>query len=200
MSENLRATQYSDGTPIDLVEGQVNWASLDENDRAYCWSDDSKVNNGVYGILYTWAAATNNISSQLVPSGVQGVCPDGWHIPSEEEWQQMETFLGLPITELAQDGLRGTTEGGKLKETGTLHWISPNTGATNETGFSALPAGIRYPDGLFNNVNGWCGFWTATELASHNAYDRLLYSNNATLGRQPAYKVDGMSVRCVKDL
>ena len=90
--------------------------------------------DGVYGVLYTWAAALgdNTVGSDLTPSGIQGICPNGFHIPSQDEWVILTDYLG-------DAALRG----GKLKEAGTSHWQSPNTNATNETGFGALPTGRR---------------------------------------------------------
>ena len=113
-------------------------------------------NYATYGVLYNWTAAMDGeASSTTNPSGIQGVCLTGWHLPSDAEWTELTDYLG------------GTSvAGGKLKETGTTHWASPNTGATNETGFTALPGGGRGYDGTFFNIGGYGTWWSATEYSS----------------------------------
>src|SRR5574344_720187 len=121
-------------------------------------------NYTTYGVLYNWPAAMNGAASSTTnPSGVQGVCPDGWHLPSNAEWTELTDYLG------------GTSYvGGKLKETGTTHWYHPNTGATNETGFTALPGGYRSGNGAFDDIGSNGNWWSATELNPSNAWNRLL--------------------------
>ena len=143
-----------------------------------------------YGALYNWAAAMNgSASSSTNPSGVQGVCPSGWHLPSDAEWAELIDYLGG--WDLA---------GGKLKEDGFEHWISPNTGATNETGFTALPGGYRYIDGLFNGVKELGIWWSATEANAANAWNRTLRPDYDDADRYQDPKGIGESVRCVKDI
>jgi uncharacterized protein (TIGR02145 family) len=163
MAENLKTTHYADGSAIPLVEGTSDWTALTETSKAYCWYINSTVNRDTYGGLYTWAAAMNGTaSSGANPSGVQGVCPDGWHLPSDAEWKQLEMYLGMSQEEADNEDWRGTDEGGKLKETGTTHWNAPNTGATNSSGFTALPGGVRDVEGTFYDVGGTAYFWPAT--------------------------------------
>ena len=96
-----------------------------------------------YGVLYNWSAAMNGAAtSNTTPSDVQGVCPSGWHLPSDAEWKQLEMYLGMTRQQADEYGWRGTDEGGKMKHPGTEYWGSPNTGATNSSGFTALPGGI----------------------------------------------------------
>lgn len=161
MAENLRVTHYADSTPIPHVTGVTNWDTLDVSDKAYCYYDDDSVTNAeTYGALYTWAAAMNGAaSSNSIPSSVQGVCPDGWHLPSDAEWTELTDYLGGE-----------SIAGGKLKETGTTHWHSPNTGATNETGFTALPGGDRVSDGSFHYVGGLGFWWSATESSATDTW------------------------------
>ncbi len=91
MAENLKTTRYADGSDIPLVEGSVEWDALTATGKAYCWYDNSTTNRDIYGGLYTWSAAMNGAaSSEANPSGVQGVCPDGWHLPSDAEWKELE--------------------------------------------------------------------------------------------------------------
>ncbi len=151
-------------------------------------------NYKTYGVLYNWPAAmAGAASSNANPSGVQGICPKGWHLPSDKEWTQLSDHLG------GED-----VAGGKLKETGTSNWETPNEGATNESRFFALPGGDRYGDGKFR-YNGRYGYWwSSTEFYidavwfrelnySHCRLDRHNYSNHYNV------KVLGFSVRCVRD-
>lgn len=133
-------------------------------------------NYATYGVLYNWTAACNS-------------CPAGWHLPSDAEWTELTNYLG------------GTSvAGGKLKETGTTHWASPNTGATNETGFTALPGGYRYDyDAAFVSVGNGGYWWSATELSATNAWLRGMLSNASSVIRGSNYKEFGFSVRCVRD-
>ena len=132
-------------------------------------------NYATYGVLYNWTAAMN-------------ACPDGWHLPSDAEWTELTDYLG------------GTgVAGGKLKETGTTHWKSPNTGATNETGFTALPGGSRRYDGPFNYVGSNGFWWSTTESGASSVWGRNINYVNSSVGRDHGYKEVGFSVRCVRD-
>lgn len=204
MAENLKVTHYADGTPIQLVENGSSWAALPDYNKAYCWYDNSIDNRDTYGCLYNWAAAMNGAaSSDANPSGVQGVCPDGWHLPSDSEWKQLEMFLGMSQEVADELGFyRGTDEGGKLKETGTDHWISPNILATNEYGFTALPGGLRNYFGSFANVGEYGYWWSSSEGSSSLPFIRILSTHYADIGRyndSASDKGSGFSVRCVKD-
>jgi len=148
-------------------------------------------NYKTYGVLYNWPAAmAGSASSSANPSGVKGVCPTGWHLPSDAEWTELTNYLG---------GLN--VAGGKLKETGTTHWAAPNTGATNETGFTALPGGTRSDNGTFLNLNYFGRFWSATQSESNNtvAWMRQLYYDDDNVAIFGYSKELGFSVRCVKD-
>jgi uncharacterized protein (TIGR02145 family) len=187
MAENLRSTLYPDGTPIPLVEGKENWDALSANDKAYCWFyDDSATYNYPYGVMYTWAAAMNGeAGSSSNPSGVQGVCPDGWHVPSDDEWTTLETYLG------------GSTSAAiKLKETGLTHWLEE--GATNESGFTALPGGFRNGGGTLYNI-GYSGHWWSSTESYSFVYERYITPYNAELVKFSTYKDEGLYLRCAKD-
>ncbi|MBN1618407.1 PKD domain-containing protein [Candidatus Dojkabacteria bacterium] len=190
MAENLRVTHYSDGSPIPQVENNSSWATLKASDKAYCWYDNDISYKATYGALYTWSAAMNGArNSNSKPSGIQGVCPDSWHLPSNEEWIELTEYLG-----------GSSIAGGKIKETGTNHWNSPNSGATNETGFTALPSGLRDWDGMFKAL-GNLGHWWSTTLYSGtlNAY---IYSVGYDYQELVEYTLPsnwGLSVRCLKD-
>jgi uncharacterized protein (TIGR02145 family) len=144
-------------------------------------------NYTTYGVLYNWPAAMNGAASSTAnPSGVQGVCPTGWHLPSDAEWTQLTDYLGGE-----------SVAGGKLKEIDTTHWSSPNTGATNETGFTALPGGNF--DYGFVYIGGWGTWWMATELSPAIALYRYVSSNESSVNGDRVLKRFGFSVRCVKD-
>ena len=144
------------------------------NSEAYCYVygyDGTSIsaakateNYATYGVLYNWTAAMNGAeSSDANPSGVQGICPDGWHLPSDAEWKQLEMYLGMSETDVNSTGWRGTVEGGKLKEAGTTHWADPNAGANNESGFTALPGGYRSDNGYFYYISYYGSWWSSTE-------------------------------------
>ena len=117
MQENLRVTHYADGTAVPFVENSTNWDALEWDDKAYCWYDNSVANKDIYGGLYTWAAAMNGeLSSEANPSGMQGVCPNGWHLPSDSEWKQLEMYLGMSQSEADSENYRGINEGGNVLE------------------------------------------------------------------------------------
>lgn len=146
-------------------------------------------NYTTYGVLYNWTAAMDGeASSTTNPSGIQGVCPTGWHLPSDAEWTELTDYLGGE-----------SVAGGKLKETGTTHWASPNTGATNETGFTALPGGGRDGGGAFLYVGSTGCWWGATEGSAASAWDRGLFSGSSSVGRFGNAEEVGFSVRCVRD-
>jgi uncharacterized protein (TIGR02145 family) len=189
MAENLKTTKYNDGTSIPPVTDNAAWASL--TTPAYCWyNNDEATYKATYGALYNWY--TINIGN---------LCPTGWHVPSDEDWKQLEIFLGLSQLEADKVGNCGTNEGGKLKEIGTLHWYSPNTGATNETGFTGLPGG--YCDGYFGEGFEAMGFdgswWSSTEYLTNHAWSLSLDYYRSDILRLYSNKPYGLSVRCLKD-
>lgn len=169
------------------------------NSEAYCYVygyDGTSIsaakateNYATYGVLYNWTAAMNGAeSSDANPSGVQGICPDGWHLPSDAEWTQLTDYLG------GED-----VAGGKLKEAGTTHWADPNAGANNESGFTALPGGLRYSNGGFYNIGGDGSWWSSTEGNTSNAWYRDLGYSNSDVNRDYDGKSVGFSVRCLRD-
>lgn len=188
MQENLKVTHYPDGDAIPHVTDNAAWAALGDNntDDAYCFYNNNQGSD--YGALYTYAAAIADNWARDNASG-QGICPDGWHLPTDAEWTILTNFLGGEFV-----------AGGKMKEGGTSHWIFPNTGATNESYFTALPGGDRdYYDGAFYNA-GRVGFWwSATEISSNLSWNRLLNYNLANVTRYYYDKSYGFSVRCTRD-
>ena len=200
MGSNLNVAHFPDGSPIPKVENATEWDALFTDAKAYCWYENTQSSGDVYGALYTWPAAMNGAaSSDGNPSGIQGVCPDGWHLPSDSEWKELEMELGMSQAEVDQENDRGTDEGGKMKETGTTHWNSPNAGATNASGFTALPGGYRASNGTFGLQGEIASFWSSTENQSWDAWRRFLnYSGSKVIRNY--YSMDyGFSVRCVMD-
>jgi len=142
--------------------------------------------------LYNWYAVDDG----------RNISPIGWHIPTDTEWKQLEMYLGMSQVEADGGdllGWRGTDEGGKLKEVGTTHWNSPNMGATNESGFTALPAGYRDRNGSFYDIGCFAHFWSSTESSSGSAWSRALSCMGSKDARRIYLNSYGFSVRCVRD-
>jgi len=135
----------------------------------------------------------------VTTEGVQGVCADGWHLPTDDEWKTMEMELGMSQAQADEGGWRGTDEGGKLKETGTTHWFSPNTGATNSSGFTALPGGRRTSSGSFGYLGSYGYWWSSSEYSGTFAWRRDLNCGNDQVFRSSNDKAFGFSVRCLKN-
>ncbi len=176
MAENLRVTHYRNGDPIPSVTDNSVWASLATG--AYCEYNNDPANVAIYGRIYNWYAVNDS----------RNMAPEGWHIPTDADWQVLSDYLG-------GDAIAG----GKMKEAGTAHWLEPNTGATNESGFTALPGGWRSP--YYYYMGSWAFFWSSTEANSNHAWLRDLHYNTTELFRgEYGEKSDGFSIRCVRDL
>jgi uncharacterized protein (TIGR02145 family) len=178
MAENLKTTHYRNGDEINDGTGVGDLST--ETDPNYWFAYNDNLDNiSTYGRLYTWYAVTDS----------RNICPDGWHVPTDDEWTILTDYLG---------GL--SVAGGKLKETGTTHWDSPNTGATNETGFAALPGSFRLGElGFLFSLGDQGILWTASESGSEDAWYRWVYYENSKVGRDDNPKKNGFSVRCIKD-
>lgn len=163
-------------------------------------------NYNTYGVLYNWDAAMNGSgSSSTNPSGVQGACPVGWHLPSDNEWCELENVLENDPNYCSNIGYRGIDVGAKMKESGTTNWTSPNNcgSGCNTASFKALPGGSRTPvsGGYFpSNINNLGVWWTATESSSTNGFMRLLNYSDARSFRDGFDKANGYAVRCVRDI
>jgi uncharacterized protein (TIGR02145 family) len=171
MAENLAYI----GSDIQHITTDLNeWANNTDYD-GWCYYQFNENYGTTYGALYQWEAA-------------KSACPEGWHLPTDIEW-------GLLIGNLGG----GDVAGGKMKELGIAHWDDPNTGADNSSGFSALAGGSRDTDGGFDGL-GWEGnWWSATENSSDNAYYRTINYMSAKVYRKSYSKLNGSSVRCVRD-
>lgn len=201
MAENLKVLHYADGSPIPLVSDEAEWGALSADAKAYSWYDNLSGYSDTTGALYTWAAAMNGLAGiDTVPSGIQGVCPDGWHLPSDAEWKVLEMFLGMSQAQADNYEWRGSDQGGQLKELGFSKWEVPNTGASNSSGFTALPGGFRGNKGKFYSLGHYATFWTTSEHSgTGKAWYRTLYYDKESVYRQYNYKNQGFSVRCVQD-
>jgi uncharacterized protein (TIGR02145 family) len=176
MAENLKTTKFNDGTSIPLVTENGIWANLSTS--GYCWyNNDAATYKNTYGALYNWYAINTG-----------KLAPKGWHIPNDAEWTTLSDYLG------GED-----VAGGKLKETGTAHWISPNADATNESGFTGLPGGIRYDDGEFYKIGSYGFWWGYTETGFYYAWNSFLNFGNGHINMDYFSKKDGFSIRCIRD-
>ena len=176
MKENLDVMTYRNGDVIPQVTDNTAWAGLTTG--AWCWYSNSADNGAIYGKLYNWYAVNDP----------RGLAPQGWHIPTDAEWTTLGTLLG-----------GDAVAGGKMKTTGTTRWNTPNTSATNESGYAGLPGGYRFYNGAFYSVgvNGY--WWSATEYDSSSAWTRGLGDYDGTLYRDATNEKSGFSVRCLRD-
>lgn len=195
--ENLRVRRYNNGTAIqfDAIGGSGGSSSTWQNSTIgahaiYAHDSVSTPSNLTkYGYLYNWYAAKGIYTNgTILPNDTLNICPSGWHVPTDAEWTTLTDELGGE-----------SAAGGMMKSKGTSYWNSPNTGATNESGFSALPGGYRYSDGSFSNIRNNAYFWSASELNSTNALNRDLNYSNSNVNRTNNAKSVGYSVRCIKD-
>ena len=193
MKENVRVTRYNDGTLIPLDEtggasgtgGGQSWSVRNTGARTIYGQNTSSLK--IFGYLYNWYAA----KGIAAPGGtsLKNLCPTGWHVPTDAEWTSLSTFLGGEAI-----------AGGKMKSVGTALWSTPNTGATNESGFTGLPGGLRAENGAFRFRLFYGLFWSSTEFDSGNAWNRTLNSGNSGLESEIFDdKRPGYSIRCLKD-
>jgi len=180
------------------IGGMISGNAEQTNDslmERYCYNNDTN-NCVIYGGLYQWAemvqylyGATNTTSWNPAPTGnVQGICPPGWHLPTDDEWAILVSHLGGAYL-----------AGGKLKEIGITHWDSPNTGATNSSGFTALPGGVRSNAGSFSSLGGYGYWWSSTEASGAGAWNRNLRYDYDQVIQVNYSKALGFSVRCLKN-
>ena len=176
MRENLDVLTYRNGDIIPQVTDPTAWAALTTG--AWCYYNNDVANGAIYGKLYNWYAVNDP----------RGLAPTGWHVPTDDEWTTLTTRLG------------GTTvAGGKMKVAGTTSWTTPNTGATNESGFAGLPGGFRSTNGSFYDVGSFGYWWSSTEDYATYAWLRDLLYINGVIDRASGSKRDGFSVRCLRD-
>ncbi|NQU84158.1 MAG: fibrobacter succinogenes major paralogous domain-containing protein [Mariniphaga sp.] len=185
MMENIEVTHYNNGDTIPEVTGNNTWIGLTTG--AYCNYGNNNAYVSIYGRLYNWYSVDDS----------RGIAPDGWHVPTDDDWQILVDYLG-----------GSSVAGGKMKSTGTIEggnglWHEPNTGATNESGFTALPGGYRdsYEGGIFYSFGYHALFWSSTEYQSNNSCERELFYHNSMVSSCNSYyiKNEGFSIRCIKN-
>jgi uncharacterized protein (TIGR02145 family) len=178
MAENLKVTRYRNGDSISRINEDIPWNNLTEG--AYCLYLNNSDKGAIYGKLYNWYSLKDT----------RNICPSGWHVPADTEWEVLYSYLGGYETETSA----------KMREKGITHWAYINDGATNASGFTAIPGGMRDYGGLFTDV-GQMGFWWSSSPAN-DYYDldaMYYYLDNSGVSRGVGSKKNGMSVRCVKD-
>ena len=175
MAENLKTTHYRNGEPINYLTDEADWNNATAG--AYCVYENDEVSNAIFGMLYNGFAVQDG----------RNLAPQGWHVATDADWTVLTDHLG------------GLAEaGGKLKETGFAHWSAPNIGATNETGFTALGAGLR-GSGHFTGLMNYGYWWTSSSYNADALWRRSMGSGTAVVSRADNPKTFGFSVRCVKD-
>jgi uncharacterized protein (TIGR02145 family) len=177
MAENLRTTKYRNGDIISNVTSNTAWGNLSTGAMSW-YNNNPSAYKDIYGGLYNWYAVNDT----------RNIAPPGWHVATDEEWTALTTYLGDP-----------NTCGGKVKETGFAHWKTPNSGATNVTGFTALPGGYRFLNGTFDEIRGWSVWWCSTSSSADRAPTRAVFYNYFDLGRDLSDKRDGFAIRCIKN-
>ena len=195
--QNLNVSKYSDGTPIPQVQDATAWANLTTG--AWCYHENNTANGAVYGKLYNWYAVAGiyDAASAINPALRKKLAPTGWHVPTDGEWLSLINCLN-PNAAL-------NTSGGKMKATGTIQagtglWQEPNTDATNESGFTGLPAGLRYYlDGSFYGIGDSGYWWSSLEGNTTNAWNLYVNHTTANADSNVPDKRSGFSVRCLRD-
>lgn len=173
MAENLKTTKFSDGTKIPVIYDNKLWSSLVS--PGYCWYNNNPGKYKTkYGVLYNWYTVSTG-----------KLCPVGWHVPTSDEWLSLIKYCGESIA------------GGKLKKTD--NWVSPNTDATNTTGFTALPGGCRGNFGSFMDVGIRGHWWSSTENDKMDVWNRTMSYSSSGVTESSDHKQSGLSVRCLKD-
>lgn len=175
MKENLKVTHYNDGTEIPLITDNTEWASLTTG--SYSSYGNSASMASTYGLLY------NGFSVQTGK-----LCPAGWRVPDNDDWEELRVFLGGQAY-----------AGSKMKQEGTSLWTSPNTGATNSSGFTGLPGGFRGPTGLFYQEGDVAIWWSLSTENDREFYWIVTYSNEGLSSSPAVPETNGMSIRCIWD-
>jgi uncharacterized protein (TIGR02145 family) len=179
MVKNLSVSMFRNGDIIPEAKSKDSWENAGHKGQAaWCYYENDQNNEGDYGKLYNWYAVNDP----------RGLAPEGWHIPSNDEWQILVEFLG-----------GDKIAGGKRKEIGTAFWKTPNKGATNQSGFAAPAGGLRYGNGEFNDLNDDAYFWTTTEYDEDHAWYYILGYYFPNIYQSDYDKKSGFSIRCIKD-
>lgn len=189
MTENLNLNHFRNGDTIPIVKSDSIWEkSGDKGKPACCYFENNSEYGKTFGLLYNGIVVTDN----------RNIEPKGWHVPTDDDWQQLEIFLGLKPSVAEKIKYRGRGIGGKLKKF-SRYWEGPNKGATNESGFSALPGGNRGYLGEFFNLGFNACFWSSTENGSEKLWVRNLENRKTKIYRRDLLKHFGLSIRLIKD-
>jgi uncharacterized protein (TIGR02145 family) len=186
MAENLRTMVYANGDSIPNITTPNQWSNLTTGAWAH-YNNDNQYENP-YGKLYNWYTV----------SDTRNVCPNGWHVPSDSEWNMLIGYLDSSFNPSIQ-GTQSSIAGGMMKSIGIQYWITPNTGATNQSGFSAVPGGTRITSGTYGFIGGNGFYWSSTVIGTGLAWYRYLGSSSGGVGRDYDNWEDGYSVRCIRD-
>lgn len=176
-AENLKTTRYRNGDPIPNITDNALWTNLSTG--SYSWLNNNIANKEAFGALY----------NDYVITDIRNIAPKGWHVASDADWTILTNYLGGE-----------SVAGGKLKETGTVHWLTPNVDATNEIGFNALPVGYRHLNGSFDfyGIEGF--WWTSTpNTIGNGGWYRIIDRGLGRIARMADLNTSGFSVRCIKD-
>ncbi|MBM3913174.1 MAG: hypothetical protein FJ351_01880 [Sphingomonadales bacterium] len=188
---NLKVSKYRNGDNIPTVLSNSYWANTTFG--AYAIYHNEPVNDGLYGKLYNHYAVTDS----------RGLCPTGWHVPSDAEWNILVKYLDPNADTVCGNCWQSSTAGGALKSTAMQPtpggWNSPNLGATNSSGFTALPGGLRFDNGVFNSMTNYGYWWSSSVSSGSNAWSRDLDYDNSSIGRYSNIQAYGFSVRCCRD-
>jgi len=186
MGENLKVTRYRNGDSIPSFDLEGDW--INTSAGAYCYYDNQPTNGDTCGALYNWYAVDDD----------RGLAPEGWHVPSDSEWKQLEIYIGMNSSDAdSEESHRGTDEGDKLKS--VFGWDDDGNG-TNETGFTALPCGYRSSGGSgFGSLGSWASFLTTTKKDDSTVWVRILFDDASTVYRGVTHREVGFSVRCIRD-
>jgi len=176
MVENLKTSKFNNGDPVENVIDNTKWSNL--TTPGFCWYNNLEANGEVYGALYNWYAVADS----------RGICPTGWHVATDADWTALINFAG-----------GADIAGGKLKEAETIHWATPNTGAVNQYGFTALPGGRRNSSAIFYFMGEYGRWWSSNEVDPENSWSRGMAFDNTIVDRDVRAKVYGLSVHCLKD-
>ena len=190
MQKNLNVDHFRNGDPIPEVRDADEWEAAGEAGKpAWCYYDNDPANGEKYGKLYNWYAVAN-------PAGL---CPTGWHVMNEFDWNYLIKFIDLSADTTCNGCFQGSTVGGSMKETGLLHWITPNSGATNSSGFTGLAAGFRDNYGSYMDLDV-LGYWqSANQYSATDNYYHALYYNKTNIFKSFIKKAYGVSVRCAQN-
>jgi len=188
MAKNLDVARYRNGDIIPQVTDPTEWANLTTG--AWSWyNNDSATYGSVYGRLYNWYAVNDP----------RGLAPEGWHVPSDGEWNVLVKCLDENADTVCQNCIQSSIAGGGLKEKGSEHWLSPNIGATNNLSFTCIPGGYRNYNGGFELIQTGGDLWSSSQVVSGASVHRYLWNYDSKIGTQVYPNIGGMSIRCVKD-